>query len=140
MIETDKCVFQQTWKGIAIKDFGPQQGLGVVATRRFSKVDIVCNYNGKVITAAAGRAMMQEIHDETGYLFFFKARQRDLCIDAQTPCECHPDADTFGRRINHSSKRPNLKPLPCVEDGWREKGCCPLQGTGGHQCGHSAEI
>ncbi|KTF72326.1 hypothetical protein cypCar_00049723 [Cyprinus carpio] len=28
--------------------------------------------------------MMQEIHDETGYLFFFKARQRDLCIDAQT--------------------------------------------------------
>lgn len=56
----------------------------MVATRRFSKVDIVCNYNGKVITAAAGRAMMQEIHDEAGYLFFFKARQRDLCIDAQT--------------------------------------------------------
>ncbi len=36
-------------------------------------------------------------------------------IDAQTfPCECHPDIDTFGRRINHSSKRPKLKPLHCV--------------------------
>ncbi|XP_052386024.1 uncharacterized protein LOC127933243 [Carassius gibelio] len=119
LIETDqtimKCVSQQTWKGIAIKDFGPQLGLGVVATQRFSKGDIVCDYHGKVITAAAGRAMMQDIHDEAGYLFFFKAGQRELCIDAQTfPCECHPDADTFGRRINHSSKMPNLKPLHCV--------------------------
>ncbi len=87
----------------------------MVATRCFSKGDIVCDYHGKVLTAAAGRAMMHEIHDEAGYLFFFKAGKRDLCIDAQTfPCECHPDIDTFGRRINHSSKRPNLKPLHCV--------------------------
>ncbi len=59
--------------------------------------------------------MIQDIHDEAGFLFFFKAGQRDLCIDAQTfPCECHPDADTIGRRINHSSKMPNLKPFHCV--------------------------
>lgn len=89
--------------------------IGVVATRRFSKGDIVCDYHGKVIPAAEGRAMMQNIHDEAGYVFFFKAGQRDLCIDAQTfPCECHPDANTVGRRINHSSKRPNLKPFHCV--------------------------
>lgn len=85
---------------------------GVVA---ISKADFVCDYHGKVITAAAGRAMMQDIHDEPGYLVFFKAGQRDLCIDAQTfPCECHPNADMIARRINHSSKRPNLKPLHCV--------------------------
>ncbi len=87
----------------------------MVATRRFSKGDIVCDYHGKIITAAEGRAMIQDIHDEAGFLFFFKAGQRDLCIDAQTfPCECHPDADTIGRRINHSSKMPNLKPFHCV--------------------------
>ncbi|KAL1250759.1 hypothetical protein QQF64_018555 [Cirrhinus molitorella] len=59
--------------------------------------------------------MMKDINDEAGYMFFFKAGQRDLCIDAQTfPCACHPTADTAGRRINHSSKRPNLKPVHCV--------------------------
>ncbi|KAL1250656.1 hypothetical protein QQF64_018452 [Cirrhinus molitorella] len=60
--------------------------------------------------------MMKDINDEAGYMFFFKAGQRDLCIDAQTfPCACHPTADTAGRRINHSSKRgPNLKPVPCA--------------------------
>ncbi|KAI2647250.1 N-lysine methyltransferase KMT5A-A [Labeo rohita] len=118
-IETDetiiKNVSQQTWAGLAIKNFGPQQGLGVVATQPFSKGDIVCDYHGKVITAAAGRAMMQDMHNEPGYLFFFKSGSRDMCIDAQTfPCDCHPVTDTIGRRINHSSKGPNLKPLHCV--------------------------
>ncbi|KAA0720553.1 hypothetical protein E1301_Tti019683 [Triplophysa tibetana] len=110
-----KCVSEQTWPGLAIKDFGPEQGQGVVASRPFLKGEIVCDYHGKVITAAEGRAMMEGIHDEDGYMFFFKAGQHDLCIDAQTfPCECHPVADTIGRRIIHSSKRPNLKPFQCV--------------------------
>ena len=55
--------------------------------------------------------MMERLNDRAGYLFFF----RDLCIDAQTfPCDCHPDMDTVGRRIKHSSKKANLKPLHCV--------------------------
>ncbi len=78
----------------------------MVATQRFSKGDIVCDYHGKVITAAAGRAMMEDLRNEAGYMFFFKSGQRDLCMDAQT--------FPFGRRINHSSKMPNLKPLHCV--------------------------
>ncbi len=87
----------------------------MVATQRFYKGDIVCDYHGKVITAAAGRAMMGDLRDVAGYMFFFQSGQRDLCMDAQTfPCECHPNADTFGRRVNHSSKMPNLKPLHCV--------------------------
>ncbi|CAM4575487.1 unnamed protein product [Leuciscus chuanchicus] len=82
-VEDDKfilrCVSEQTWSGLAIKDFGSKQG--VVATRTFSTHDIVCDYHGRVIPAAEGRAMMQGLHDEAGYLFFFKAGQRDLCLD-----------------------------------------------------------
>ncbi|XP_051949110.1 uncharacterized protein si:dkey-23a23.2 isoform X2 [Xyrauchen texanus] len=117
-VEDDKfilrCVSEQNWSGLAIKDFGAKQGLGVVATCNFSKHDIVCDYHGRVIPAAEGRVMVQGVHDEAGYVFFFKAGQRDLCIDAQTfPCECHPGTDTVGRRINHSTKAPNLKPFHC---------------------------
>ncbi|XP_053531436.1 uncharacterized protein LOC108256814 [Ictalurus punctatus] len=94
VIETDedlrRNVSQQTWKGLAIKDFGGEKGLAVVATQPFSRV------TSCVITM--GR---------TG--------QRPLCIDAQTfPCECHPCADTVGRRLNHSSKQANLCPEPFV--------------------------
>uniref|UniRef100_A0A8C1S358 Si:dkey-23a23.2 n=1 Tax=Cyprinus carpio TaxID=7962 RepID=A0A8C1S358_CYPCA len=109
-----KCVFEQAWTGLAIKDFGAEEGLGVVATRPFSKGDIVCDYHGKVIRAAEGMAMMEGHHDEARYLFFFKTAQRDLCIDARTGCDCHPDTDTVGRRIKCCSKRPNLEPLHCV--------------------------
>ncbi|XP_039521563.1 uncharacterized protein LOC120474974 [Pimephales promelas] len=117
-VEDDKfiirCVSEQNWSGMAIKDFGDERGFGVVATQTFSKNDIVCDCHGKVIPAAQGRAMVQAQHDEAGYMFFFKAGQRDLCVDAQTfPCECHPGKDTVGRRINHSTKAPNLKPFHC---------------------------
>ncbi|KAK7172408.1 hypothetical protein R3I93_004667 [Phoxinus phoxinus] len=72
-----RCVSKQTWSGLVIKDFGAKQGLGVVVTRTFSKHDVVCDYHGRVISAAEGRAMVQGLHDEAGYLFFFKAGQRD---------------------------------------------------------------
>lgn len=116
-IETDdfliKCVSEQNWTGLAIKDFGAEQGQGVVATRRFSKGDIVCDYHGKVLPAAAGKAMMQSQPNK--YLFFFNAGPRDLCIDALAfPCVCHPERVTMGRKINHSRKSPNLKPFHCI--------------------------
>ncbi|CAM4574700.1 unnamed protein product [Leuciscus chuanchicus] len=119
MVEADsfviRCVSEQTWTGLAIKDFGPPEGLGVVATRPFFKEDIVCDYHGKVVTAAEGRAKVHSQFDEPGYVFFFKAGERELCIDSQTsPCECHPNMNTFGRRINHSRKMPNLKPIHCT--------------------------
>ncbi|XP_059364909.1 uncharacterized protein si:dkey-23a23.2 [Carassius carassius] len=117
-IETDeviiKCVSEQAWTGLAFKDFGAEEGLGVVATRPFSKGDIVCDYHGKVISAAEGMAMMEGHRDEARYLFFFKAGQRDMCIDANMGCNCHPNTDTVGRRIKCCSKRPNLEPLHCV--------------------------
>lgn len=55
--------------------------------------------------------MMETLDGEMGLLFFF----RDRCIDAQTfPCECHPSRDTVGRRINHSKKNFNVKPVHCT--------------------------
>lgn len=87
---------------------------GVVATREFASGDIVCDYHGNVITASEGRSMMADLNGEAGYLFFFKSGDKSLCVDAQTfPCSCHPQMDTFGRRINHSSKAANIKPFGC---------------------------
>ncbi|XP_077357112.1 uncharacterized protein LOC144004069 [Festucalex cinctus] len=120
-IETDtkvkEKVKKQTWSGLVLKDFG-EKGIGVVASRHFTKGDIVCDYHGKLITAAEGRMKMQDPDSEPTYLFFFKQH----CIDAESPrCECHPEKDTFGRRINHSRKRANLKPQHCELKGKRVK-------------------
>lgn len=80
----------------------------------FSRGDVICDYHGKVISAAEGREKMEKL--EVGamcYLFFIKGRLgTKLCIDSQTfPCECHPGKDTFGRRMNHSAKNFNVKPV-----------------------------
>ncbi|KAI4800258.1 hypothetical protein KUCAC02_013387 [Chaenocephalus aceratus] len=117
-IESDQNILNscslQKWKGLAIKSFDGQKGEGVVATTHFTEGDIVCDYHGKVITKAEGEMMMKDQGDQAGYLFFFNAGGEALCIDAQTwPCPCHDGVETFGRKINHSSKHPNIKPL-CV--------------------------
>ncbi|XP_029904031.1 N-lysine methyltransferase KMT5A-like [Myripristis murdjan] len=107
-----RSVMTQRWKGLSIKDFGGDKGKGVIANRRFVKGEMVCDYHGNVIQASGGRTMLGAHEDiqSSCYLFFFKDGERDLCIDAQTfPCSCHKDLDIVGRRINHSSKKPNLK-------------------------------
>lgn len=84
---------------------------GVVATQPFTKGDMVCDYHGKLLTAAKGKARMDKPVGDAGNIFFFK----DHCIDAQPQhCGCHPDTRTVGRLINHSRKNPNLKPVHCV--------------------------
>ncbi|KAI4787188.1 hypothetical protein KUCAC02_036630 [Chaenocephalus aceratus] len=119
VIESDKNILnscsRQKWKGLAIKSFDGQKGEGVVATTRFAEGDVVCDYHGKVITKAEGEIMMKDLGDQSAYLFFFNAGGEALCIDAQTwPCSCHDGVETFGRKINHSSKNPNIKPLSVV--------------------------
>lgn len=60
------------------------------------------------------------------YLYFFEDRKnrRKLCIDEKNvPCPCHPSLPTtFGRKINHSRKSPNLKP----ELRYRSDGTTPV--------------
>ncbi|KAG2469435.1 KMT5A methyltransferase, partial [Polypterus senegalus] len=99
------------WRGLHIKDFGSEKGFGVFATRRFSKGDIVCDYHGQVVTKGGGLRLVHSKTDEMGCVFFYKSGDTIMAIDAQThPCQCHPDVDIIGRRINHSRKRFNLKP------------------------------
>lgn len=91
----------------------------------FSRGDIVCDYHGKLISEAEGKMMMEQHTGGMGYLLFFKAKGGvPMCIDAQTfPCECHPQKDTYGRRMNHSQKQSNIKPVRfCLNfsDGPRE--------------------
>ncbi|XP_046885276.1 uncharacterized protein si:dkey-23a23.2 [Hypomesus transpacificus] len=111
---TYKKTIKQNWKGLVIQDFGGEKGLRVVTTKPFAEGAIVCDYHGIITTAAEGREMMSHNSEEDMRgLFFFRAGQTELCIDGHSPCECH-GADTFGRRIKHSSKKSNLKPLHCV--------------------------
>ncbi|XDV33061.1 hypothetical protein PO909_003637 [Leuciscus waleckii] len=101
-------VTEQSWTGIAIKDFGPPKG--VIATQHYSKGNVVCDYHGRIITAAEGKAILSRLRDEAGYQFFFDSPSGKMCMDAQTfPCACHPGKDTYGRRINHSGKSSELK-------------------------------
>ncbi|XP_067271195.1 uncharacterized protein [Pseudorasbora parva] len=102
-------VQNQKWTGLALKDFGAK-GHVVVATKAFAMGSIVCDYHGKVITGAEGRKLVKFIKGDIDYLFLFHYAGQDLCVDSETfPCECHPTENTMGRKINHSSKRANLR-------------------------------
>ncbi|KAI4797379.1 hypothetical protein KUCAC02_025108, partial [Chaenocephalus aceratus] len=89
-----------SWRGLAVRDFGGSKGKGVVATCPMDKGDVVCDYHGTLISVAEGRRREDSI-----YRFFFK----ELCIDASSRCDCHPEVETYGRFLNHSRKHPNLK-------------------------------
>lgn len=57
--------------------------------------------------------MLEKSTGESGDLFFFSSGGLQLCIDPHR-CECHPSKETLGRKVNHSRKRPNVKPLRCL--------------------------
>jgi len=110
--EMKKMVTTQQWRGLHIQDF-EGKGRGVIVTRRFEAGEVVCDYHGDVITFAEGQKVHKATTEkETGYMFFFKDQKgRSMCIDAHSEtCDCHPGMQTFGRLINHSKKRANVKP------------------------------
>ncbi|XP_078791542.1 uncharacterized protein LOC144986865 isoform X2 [Oryzias latipes] len=114
-----RLVETQKWKYLVVVEPSPKagKGKGVVITKNFPKNAILCDYHGEVISAAEGRKRMASKTDGMGYVFFFKDRNEDLCVDASnTSCPCHPDMETFGRLINHSKKRPNVRPVACRMD------------------------
>uniref|UniRef100_A0A672HXF2 SET domain-containing protein n=1 Tax=Salarias fasciatus TaxID=181472 RepID=A0A672HXF2_SALFA len=106
-----KMDFEEEW-GLALDDIDGK-GKGVRTTRIFRAGEVLCDYHGEVVTEEEG----QNIHDsteaqETGYMFFYKRPTGEkMCIDAHLhKCCCHPDRQTFGRRINHSRKHANIRP------------------------------
>ncbi|KAI4800290.1 hypothetical protein KUCAC02_013335 [Chaenocephalus aceratus] len=95
-----RSISEQSWRGLAVRDFGGEKGKGVVATCPMDKGDVLCDYHGTLISFAEGHRSADSI-----YCFFFK----EFCIDASSRCDCHPEVETYGRFLNHSRKRPNLK-------------------------------
>ena len=59
--------------------------------------------------------MGKAVEGDMGYIFFFKSVDgKQRCIDATADaCKCHPAMKTFGRKINHSKSRFNVRPLAC---------------------------
>ncbi|XP_056440967.1 uncharacterized protein LOC130378059 [Gadus chalcogrammus] len=109
-----KSVVEQRWKGIDFKDYGEHKGRGVIATMPFPKGHVICDYHGKLIPESEGKRLMDAMQEGVmSYLFFIRGRLgTKLCVDSQNfPCECHPGKDTFGRRMNHSGKAANVKPV-----------------------------
>ena len=84
-----------------------EKGRGVRSRRPIKKGDILCSYDGELITHSEGTR-----RSETScFLFFFKFKEKSFCIDA-TNENC-----TFGRLINHSRKKANVKPVACDVGG-----------------------
>ncbi|KAI4787547.1 hypothetical protein KUCAC02_036391, partial [Chaenocephalus aceratus] len=80
-----RSISEQSWRGLAVRDFGGEKGKGVVATCPMDKGDVVCDYHGTLISVAEGHRRGDSI-----YRFFFK----ELCIDASSRCDCHPEVET----------------------------------------------
>ncbi|KAL7852899.1 hypothetical protein SRHO_G00186840 [Serrasalmus rhombeus] len=108
----------QRWKGLAVADI-EGKGRGVLVTRPFALGEVVCDYHGKVVSRQEGLATPTATAEkESGYMFFYNSGQVARCIDAhEEECPCHPGMCTFGRLINHSSKKANLRPRLNSVDG-----------------------
>ena len=109
----------QNWKGLVIASI-EGKGRGVLATRQFACGEVVCDYHGRVVSRQEGLRLHQATAErESGYVLFYKDRAGQAkCIDAhEEECPCHPGRATFGRLINHSSKRANLRPRLYTVDG-----------------------
>uniref|UniRef100_A0A6I8PTN7 SET domain-containing protein n=1 Tax=Xenopus tropicalis TaxID=8364 RepID=A0A6I8PTN7_XENTR len=107
-------VTSQKWPGLAIVD-DPDKGQKKVTINPFQKGDYICGYRGPIISAKEGEQRMRSVEQEkmVSLYFFMDRGNKRCCIDAQNvPCPCHSElATTYGRKINHSRKRPNLKPM-----------------------------
>ncbi|KAK7918665.1 hypothetical protein WMY93_009949 [Mugilogobius chulae] len=99
-------VVKQTWRGLTVRDLG-EKGKVVTAVLPIKAGSPVCDYHGRLLTDAEGKSL-----DRHEYVFFFKDSEGNrYCVDATDfPCPCHPTMETFGRRMNHSRKNPNVKP------------------------------
>lgn len=81
-----------------------EKGRGVVAKRDIHKGEIICPYEGELLTRCEGLRRYQA-DENSCFLFFFRHQEKSWCIDASR------ENFTFGRLFNHSRVSPNLKPV-----------------------------
>lgn len=91
----------------------PGKGRGVCAAARISKHSRVCEYDGELVvgTQAVLDREIQLGDADNSYLFLFQWQGTTACIDATA------EDGTFGRLINHSRTRANLRPQRQVTHG-----------------------
>ncbi|MES9879778.1 MAG: SET domain-containing protein-lysine N-methyltransferase [Sedimenticola sp.] len=113
----------QDWPNLCIKTCdNADMGDGVFSGNLpFAKGSLVCDYHGRDCTAQEGREVMSNAEGCIGnYVYFYTDRHgKRLCKDACTGCECHSEEEfnkTYGRKINHSTARPNLKAVTTYID------------------------
>ena len=83
-----------------------EKGFSVAAARTIRQKEVVCEYDGELISQAEGRKRELALqHVATSYMFFFKLNGKSYCLDATK------DEGSFGRLINHSRLADNLKPI-----------------------------
>ncbi|XP_067234438.1 zinc finger protein 501-like [Chanodichthys erythropterus] len=90
----------------------------------FKRIQVVCDYRGEVVSKKEGERRLETLTGEPSYLFFFKGKGgKPLCIAAQKfPCDCHPDQETYGRRMNHSRNKNNDREHTSSADEWIQQG------------------
>lgn len=85
----------------------PGKGRGVFSKDQYEKGDFVVEYAGDLITVqeAKKRELDYEKDPTKGsYMLYFSKDSKTYCIDATS------ESGRLGRLINHSRKKPNLKP------------------------------
>jgi len=85
----------------------PGKGRGVFSKQQFQKGDFVVEYAGDLLTDFEARKReldYQKDPSKGSYMFYFTKDNQTYCIDATE------ESGRLGRLINHSKKKPNLKP------------------------------
>ncbi|KAE8737985.1 hypothetical protein FOCC_FOCC016546 [Frankliniella occidentalis] len=81
--------------GLQVKDIAGK-GRGIITTRSFGKNDFVVEYKGELLTNKAAVIREKQLKDNEGsFMFFFKHKDKPLCIDATA------ETGHKGRLINH---------------------------------------
>ncbi|XP_055353658.1 N-lysine methyltransferase KMT5A-like [Paramacrobiotus metropolitanus] len=93
--------------GIQIHLF-EEKGRGLVAQRAFKKDEYVVEYAGDLVDVSCAkqreRYYAQEPSKYGCYMYFFNYKGRRLCVDATA------ETGRYGRLLNHSCRRANLRP------------------------------
>ncbi|XP_053388477.1 N-lysine methyltransferase KMT5A-A-like [Mercenaria mercenaria] len=100
--ENADCVSAEEKGILEVKFIDSYIGSGVFASDTIEKGQLVCYYEGELISGKDGIQRFNTPHDKGSFLFFFHHEGKLFCIDATHSSGC-------GRMINDDHRRPNCK-------------------------------
>ncbi|XP_053386195.1 midasin-like isoform X5 [Mercenaria mercenaria] len=100
--ENADCVSAEEKGILEVKFIDSYIGSGVFASDTIEKGQLVCYYEGELISGKDGIQRFNTPHDKGSFLFFFHHEGKQFCIDATHSSGC-------GRMINDDHRRPNCK-------------------------------